>query len=57
MEGEKAHLEGTWRAVGGHLEGRGKTVQSLIQSQLTGIISLTWRVFGKSIYTAVTSNE
>ena len=30
LEGKKAHLEGTWRAVVGHLEGKGQSQQSLI---------------------------
>jgi hypothetical protein len=43
-------LEATWRAVVGHLEGRGQSPQTLIQSGFIGNIALTWRVFGKSIY-------
>ncbi len=50
LEGEKVNLEGTWRAVVGHLEGKGESLQTLIQSRSTGKIGLTWRVFGKSIY-------
>jgi hypothetical protein len=50
LEGKKGNLEGTWRAVVGHLEGRGESQQTLDTSQLTGIFALTWRDFGKSIY-------
>jgi hypothetical protein len=50
LEGKKAHLEGTWRAVGGHLEGRAETLQTLINSRVAGQKISTWRVFGKSIY-------
>jgi hypothetical protein len=50
LEGKKPNLEGTWRAVVGHLEGKGESLQTLIQSEFIGDIVLTWRVFGKSIY-------
>jgi hypothetical protein len=50
LEGKKAHLEGTWRAVVGRLEGRAETLQTLINRRVEGKIPLTWRVFGKSIY-------
>ncbi len=50
LEGKKGNLEGTWRAVVGHLEGKGKSLQALIQSRFTGDLPSTWRVSGKSIY-------
>jgi len=50
LEGKKAHLEGTWSAVGGHLEGRAETLQTLINSRVAGQKLSTWRVLGKSIY-------
>lgn len=53
LEGKKAHLEGTWRAVVGHLEGKGQSQQSLIYGQVIDNIALTWMVFGKSIYTDI----
>jgi hypothetical protein len=56
LEGKKAHLEGTWRAVAGRLEGKGESQQSLIQSRSIAIIGLTWRVFGKNIYTECGKN-
>jgi len=51
LEGKKGHLEGTWRAVVGHLEGKGESLQSHSTCHSTAILSVTWRVFGKSIYT------
>lgn len=57
LEGKKGNLEGTWRVVVGHLEGKGKSPQTLDTSQLTGIFALTWRVFRKSIYKRVKSEE
>jgi hypothetical protein len=50
LEGKKAHLEGTWRAVVGRLEGKTESPQSLDKSHSKGKTILTWRVFGKSIY-------
>ncbi len=57
LEGKKGNLEGTWRAVVGHLEGDDEIVQSLAQSRFTGNLSLTWREFGKSIYKRKTSEK
>jgi hypothetical protein len=50
LEGKKGNLEGTWRAVVGHLEGKPESPQSLIQSRSKGNLTQTWRVFEKSIY-------
>lgn len=50
LEGLPAYLEGTWRAVVGHLEGKADSLQTLIQRGFTDKTALTWRVFGKSIY-------
>jgi hypothetical protein len=52
LEGKKGNLEGAWRAVVGHLEGKGESLKPLDTSQLTGIFALTWRVFRKNIYKA-----
>jgi N-glycosylase/DNA lyase len=50
LEGKKGNLEGTWRALVGHLVGRSEILKSLVSSGLTGKMASTWRVFGKSIY-------
>ncbi|MEW6585362.1 MAG: hypothetical protein AB1442_07085 [Nitrospirota bacterium] len=50
LEGKKHNLEGTWRAVVGHLEGNAEIVKAFVRQQVTGDFVLTWREIRKSIY-------
>jgi len=50
LEGKKMYLEGTWRVVVGHLEGKGQSLCILVCQYFIAKTTPTWRVFGKKIY-------
>jgi hypothetical protein len=51
------YLEGTWRALGGHLGGKVKSLKAIRTRRLRGQRHLTWKLFGKSIYGSICSRS